>query len=50
MRRWLRLALVMLALAFAASFFWRSSGPRIEKGSVLVLDLSGEYVESSVPR
>ena len=49
MRRWLRLALVILALAFAASFFWRSSGPHIEKGSVLVLDLSGEYVESGQP-
>ncbi|HEX5065383.1 MAG TPA: signal peptide peptidase SppA [Myxococcota bacterium] len=49
MRRWLRLALVMLALAFAASFFWRSSGPHIEKGSVLVLELSGEYVESAEP-
>ena len=49
MRRWLRLALVLLALGFAASFFWRSGGPHIEKGSVLVLELSGEYVESAEP-
>jgi protease-4 len=49
MRRWLRLALVLLALGFAASFFWRSGGPQIEKGSVLVLELSGEYVESAEP-
>ncbi|HZO09792.1 MAG TPA: hypothetical protein VFC77_10440, partial [Myxococcota bacterium] len=49
MRRWLRLALVLLALGFAASFFWRSGGPHIEKGSMLVLELSGEYVESAEP-
>ena len=49
MRRWLRLALVLLALGFAASFFWRSGGPHIEKGSLLVLELSGEYVESAEP-
>ena len=49
MRRWLRLALVLLALGFAASFFWRSGGPHIAQGSVLVLELSGEYVESAEP-
>ena len=49
MRRWLRLLLVLLALAFAASFFLRERGPRIAQGSVLVIDLSGEYVESAQP-
>jgi protease-4 len=49
MRRWLRLALVLLALAFVASFFLRERGPRIAQGSVLVIDLSGEYVESAQP-
>ena len=49
MRRWLRLLLVLLALAFVASFFLRERGPRIAQGSVLVIDLSGEYVESAQP-
>jgi protease-4 len=49
MRRWLRLLLVLLVLAFVASFFLRERGPRIAQGSVLVIDLSGEYVESAQP-
>ena len=49
MRRWLRLLLVLLAIAFVASYFLRERGPRIAQGSVLMIDLSGEYVESAQP-
>ncbi|HVN39049.1 MAG TPA: signal peptide peptidase SppA [Myxococcota bacterium] len=49
MRRWLRLLLVLLAIALVASYFLRERGPRIAQGSVLVIDLSGEYVESAQP-
>jgi len=49
MRRWFRWLLVLLAIALVASFFLRGRGPRIAQGSVLVIDLSGEYVESAQP-
>jgi protease-4 len=49
MRRALRFVLVLGVLAFVASWFWPSGGPRIESGSALVIDLSGEYIEGAEP-
>ena len=49
MRRWLRLLIVVLAIVLIASFFLRSHGPRIERGSTLVLDLQGEYIDGAEP-
>jgi protease-4 len=49
MRRWLRRLFVLLAIALVASYFLRGHGPKIARGSTLVIDLQGEYVESAEP-
>lgn len=49
MRRLLRLALVLAVFATLAMWLWPGRGPKIESGSTLVLELSGEYVEAAVP-
>ncbi|RIL07690.1 MAG: signal peptide peptidase SppA [Proteobacteria bacterium] len=42
--RWVLIALLVLALVVALSYL--RGGPRIERGSTLVLELSGQYLEA----
>jgi protease-4 len=49
MRRVVRVVLVIGVLALLARWFWSGSPLAIESGSALVLDVSGEYVESADP-
>jgi protease-4 len=49
MRRLRRIVFVLVLIALALWWFLPSPGPRIEKGSVLALELSGEYVEAAEP-
>lgn len=49
MRRFRRIVFVLVLIALALWWFLPSSGPRIEKGSALALELSGEYIEAAEP-
>ena len=49
MRRFRRIVFVLALIALALWWFLPSQGPRIEPGSALVLELSGEYVEAAEP-
>lgn len=49
MRALRRLVLLALVVGLVAAFWFASRGPRIERGSVLVMTLAGEYVEAAQP-
>ena len=49
MRRFRRIVFVLALIALAVWWFVPSRGPRIEPGSALALELSGEYVEAAEP-
>jgi protease-4 len=49
MRRLRRFALVAVLIGLAAWLLLPSSGPRIAQGSVLLLDVGGDYVEAVEP-
>ena len=49
MRRFRRIVVVLGLLALALLVVPPEGGPRIEPGSALVLELSGEYVEAAEP-
>src|SRR5512134_2054077 len=49
MRRYRRLLLVALLIGVAAWVLLPSRGPRVEQGSILLLDLEGDYVEATEP-
>lgn len=44
-----RRVLVLLALLLFAAWLLRPSGPAVSQGSILVIELSGEYVETAEP-
>jgi protease-4 len=47
--RWFRRALVALALGAVVLWLLWDSGPSVEPGSILVLDISGDYPEEAEP-
>ncbi len=49
MRRFRRIVFVLALIALALWWFLPSQGPRIQQGSTLALELSGEYVEAAEP-
>jgi protease-4 len=49
MRRFRRIVFVLALIALALWWFLPSQGPRIQPGSTLVVELSGEYVEAAEP-
>src|SRR5262245_22643805 len=49
MRRFRRLAIVAVLIGVAAWFLVPSRGVRVEKGSILLLDLEGDFVEAAEP-
>lgn len=49
MRRLRRLLLVILVVAVVLAVWLPTRGPHIADGSILLLDVSGQYVESSAP-
>jgi len=49
MRRFRRIVFVLALIALALWWLLPSQGPRIEPGSTLALELSGEYVEATEP-
>ena len=49
MRRITRVILVMVVLAVVWALFFARRGPDVEPGSVLVLDIQGQYVEAPEP-
>src|SRR5262245_25514743 len=49
MRRLRRVLLLLVVVAGAVWLFSGSRGPRIEHGSILVLDVEGDFVEGAEP-
>ncbi len=49
MRRFLRLALLLGVLASLAWYLLSAGGVSVEPGSILVIELAGEYVEAAEP-
>ncbi len=49
MRRFLRLTLLLGVLVALAWYLLPAGGMRVEPGSILVVELTGEYVESAEP-
>ncbi|HEY8155233.1 MAG TPA: signal peptide peptidase SppA [Myxococcota bacterium] len=49
MRRFRRILFVLALIALAMWWFLPNPGPRIQPGSALALELSGEYVEAAEP-
>jgi protease-4 len=49
MRRFRRVLLALVVVAGLAWFFAPGRGPRIESGSILVLEVEGDFVEAAEP-